>query len=194
MTALSLRGLVSADEQTAEWMAAARTPQTRAAIRRWSKVETLSIAVVAAGLALFLFAPFASVAVAIWSRASGTDHGVLHCWIWGTALGVLAAGSVLLAVAGQRRQRACFADGHLAAGTVERAFRHPGSGDDLTWYDLRISAVLPDGTTLRRRLHLEGEHLDRRVGRPVGFRHNTIDPDALDDIQLAGWPDRGGKP
>jgi len=43
---------------------------------------------------------------------------------------------------------------------------------------------------LHRRLHVEGESLDRRVGGRMRFRHNTLDPAELDDVHFAGWPDK----
>lgn len=190
---LSLIGLIATDEQTREWMAAARTPETRARIRCWSKIETLGMLMTLVGIALLCLAPFASIAVAIWSSVSDVDQPWLHWWIWGVTLGVLASGTAASLVATSRRQRACFADGQEATGTVDRAIEHPGSGDDATWWDLRISAELSDGTTLRRRLHLDGERHDRRVGGPIRFRHNTLDPDAFDDVQLVGWTDDGAE-
>lgn len=75
-------------------------------------------------------------------------------------------------------------------GTLDRAIEHPGSGDDPTWFDLRISAVPQEGAALRRRLHVQGEGFGRRVGGPVQFRHNTFDPDDLDDVQFVDWPKR----
>lgn len=80
--------------------------------------------------------------------------------------------------------------GMTSVETGERAIAHPGSGDDQTWYHLRINAALPDGTLLRRRLHLEGESFERRVGGSLRFRHNTLDPDELDDVHFAGWIDK----
>lgn len=184
---LSLVGLVGTDEQTREWMAAARTRETRARIRRWSKVETIAAFTTLAGIALLVLAPFASIGVAIWDAVTDVERTYLHWWVWGVA-GVVAVGGIAVAmVASGRRERACYADGRVAVGNVERAIEHPGSGDDQTWYDLRIEAELPEGTTLRRRLHLEGEGLDRRVGGPVRFRHNSLDPDDLDDVLFIGW-------
>lgn len=190
MRIISLRGMVATDEQTREWMAAARTPETRACIRRWSKIEAVAVITTLAGIALLILAPFASVAVAVWTSVADIDRPDLYWWIWGVT-GVVAVGGVIVAmIASGHRQQACYADGRIAVGTVERAIEHPGSGDDQTWFDLRISAGLPGGTTLRRRLHLDGEGLDRRIGDRVRFRHNTLGPDDLDDILFDGWPDR----
>ncbi|MBM7368662.1 hypothetical protein [Gordonia hydrophobica] len=188
-----IRSLLPTDQQIADWTAAARTPRTRARIRRWSRAEAIGLAILLAGLALSILGPFASIAVAVWSVVSDNRSGHLYWWIWGIALGVTALGAVAFATAMALRQRACFADGHVTVGTVDRAIEHPGSGDDLTWFDLRISAVLADGITLHRRLHLEGQDLGRRVGRPIRFRHNSLRTDALDDVHLAGWPAGDGK-
>lgn len=193
MKHLSLIGLIATDEQTREWMAAARTPETRARIRRWSRIESVAAVIMLAGIALLVVAPFASIAAAVWDAITDMERIHLHWWIWGTTIGALAVGTVGFLLGTSRRERACFADGQTAVGVVERAIEHPGSGDDLTWFDLRISAALADGTRLHRRLHLEGEHLDRKLGRSVRFRHNTRDPDALDDVQLDGWPDHEAK-
>lgn len=188
----SLHAIIGIDEQTTAWMAAARTPETRALIRRWSWIESIGLMAMVLGVALLVIAPFGSIAVAVWADVTDTGRSALHWWIWGITLGLLAVGGVAALVASGRRERACFADGHACEGVVDRAIEHPGSGDDRTWYDLRISAALANGVTLRRRLHLDGEQWERRVGRPVQFRHNTFDPEALDDVLLIGWPTPNG--
>jgi hypothetical protein len=183
----ALRTLFAAREQSAAWMKAARTPETRARILHWSRVENVGIMTTLLGVSLLCTSPFLSVAVAIWSTVDGVDRTGVHWWIWGIAIFISGCGAVLWAVATNRRQEACYADGQVAEGLVDRAIEHPGSGDDMTWFDLRISSLLPDGQTLRRRLHLEGEAVDRRVGGPIRFRHNMLDPDDLDDILFVDW-------
>lgn len=187
---VSLQALFSTDEQTREWMAAARTPETRARIRRWAKAETVGMTTLLVGLALVILAVFASIAMAIWVGVSDIDHTGLLWWIWGVAIGMTACGIAANLVAARRREEACFADGQSSVGTLDRAIEHPGSGDDKTWWDLRITAGLPDGTTLHRRLHVEGEGFDRRVGGRLRFRHNTLDPDDFDDVHFGGWLDQ----
>lgn len=187
MKHLTLRGLIRTDEQTRQRMAAARTPETRTRIRRWSRVESISMMAMAVGFALILIAPLASIGVAVWMSVTGVDHPELYWWIWGATIIILVGGIIVSLFAGGHRERACFADGYVAVGNVQRAIEHPGSGDDATWFDLRISAELSVGVTLRRRLHFQGEGFGRRVGRPVRFRHNTFDPDDLDDILFDGW-------
>ena len=190
VTMTVLRSPFPGPENAVSHTVAARTPETRARIRRWSRVESVGIVVTLLGIVLLFLAPFASVAVVIWSSITDVDRTFLHWWIWGVATAVAVPGAALWVIASDRREAARFADGQVSVGTVERAMMHPGTGDDMTWYDLRISAVLRDGTTLRRRLHLGGESLDRRVGGPVRFRHNTLDPDALDDVHLVDWNDK----
>ncbi|MFC0673016.1 hypothetical protein [Brachybacterium hainanense] len=192
MKNISLLGLVATDEQTREWMAAARTPEVRRRIRRWSKIESISMVAMLAGIALLCLAPFASIAVAVWSSVGDVDRSWLHWWVWGVTAAIVFGGTIASLLSTTRRQQACFADGRLTTGTVDRAIEHPGSGDDATWWDLRISAVLSDGAVLRRRLHVEGERLGRRKGGPIRFRHNTHDPEELDDILFDGWPDDAG--
>lgn len=187
---VSLRSLFTTDEQTRGWMASARTPETRARIRRWSKVETVGMTTILVGIALIVLASFASIPVAVWSSATDNNRPDPYWWIWGVAIGVTACGTVADLIATRRREEACFADGWVIVGTLDRAIEHPGSGEDKTWYDLRISAELPNGATLRRRLHVEGEGFERHVGDRMRFLHNTLDPEEVDDVRFAGWSDR----
>lgn len=102
--------LHNGDDQTADWIAKAGTPETRARVRRWSRVETT---------------------------------------------GVYAA-----------------------------------IGDDTTTYELRVSTEPPGGIVLRRKVYRDGGDPDRHTGEAVRFRHNTLDPDDLDDVLFDGWGDR----
>lgn len=61
-------------------MAAARTPQTRARIRRWSKVETVAVFTMLGGIALLGLAPLASIAVAVWAAVTDTDRTGWYWW------------------------------------------------------------------------------------------------------------------
>ena len=192
-TSVTLQSLLSSDDETRGWLAMARTPETRARIRRWATIETLGMLILLVGGALCCLAVLATIAVGIWSIAGNVDRPHLYWWIWGVALGVLTCGLAALLVATRQRQTACFADGRVAVGAVERAIELPGGGDDHESWDLRISALLPDGTVLRRRVHLEGGRLDRCVGSRVRFRHNTLDADAFDDVLLVDRPNKRGQ-
>lgn len=60
----------NADDQTADWMAKARTPAARARIRRWSRVETIGVFVALGGLAATFVAPIVTLALAVWMVVS----------------------------------------------------------------------------------------------------------------------------
>lgn len=186
----SLRTLFSTDEQIREWIAAAHTPETRVRIRRWATIESIGMMTLLVGVALVILAVIASIALAVWGGITGIDTLGLFWWVWGVTVGVMACGVTTPLIASRRRAAACFADGQVSVGTLERAIEHPGGGDDATWYDLRVSARLAGRTPLRRRLHVAGESLERRVGGRMRFRHNSLDPDALDDVHFVGWVDK----
>ncbi len=78
MEHISLLGLVATDEQTREWMAAARTAETWARIRRWSKVETVAVLTMLTSLALLFVAPFASIPVPIWNYVTDVERTHLY--------------------------------------------------------------------------------------------------------------------
>ncbi|GAA4672919.1 hypothetical protein [Gordonia humi] len=189
-TPVELRALFVSDEDVRGWMSPRSTPAARTRVRRWVRVENVAMTTIVVGAALMVLAPVASIAVAVWSTVTDIGRPDLYWWIWGIAIGVFACGMIAWVIATSRRVSARYADGHVSVGTVDRAVEHPGEGDDHTWYDLRISADLPDGTTLHRRLQREGEGLDRRVGGRIRFRHDTLDPDDVHDVHFAGWPDK----
>ncbi|MEU3269344.1 hypothetical protein ABZ639_00775 [Saccharomonospora sp. NPDC006951] len=180
--------LHNADDQTADWMAKARTPQSRARIRYWSRVETIGVFVALAGIATLLAAPIATLALVIWFSVADIDHTAVYWWLWGVAAGVPLAGALAMVVGSNRRLDACFADGQLSTGRVDRVVEHRGGGDDPVTYELRISAELPDGVVLHRTVHRDGKAPSRRVGAAIRFRHNTLDPDDLHDALFDGFP------
>ncbi|MFF1919150.1 hypothetical protein ACFVW8_01040 [Streptomyces sp. NPDC058221] len=181
--------LHNADDQTAEWMAKARTPETRTRIRRWSRVETSGLVVALVGLSLLLLAPIAGLALAVWFSVAGIDRTDVYWWLGSVAVGVPLVGAALLVVGGRERRAACFADGYVSTGRVDRVVERPGSGDDPTYYELRVSAELSDGVFLHRKVYQDGNSPRRRLGKPIRFRHNTLDPDDLHDVLLEGWSD-----
>ncbi|MGO2110042.1 MAG: hypothetical protein ACTH31_00335 [Pseudoclavibacter sp.] len=194
MRIISVRGLFTTDEQTADWMSRARRPETRARIRRWSRAETVIVWSTIAGLALLVAAPFVTLALIIWFAIAGIDRVDVYWWLWGFAAGLPTLGAIAGVIATGRREKACYADARQSIGRIDRVIEHPGSGDDATWYDIRISAEGPDGVILHRTLHDEGEDRHRRVGARVRFSHNTSDPDDRHDILFEGYahPDARG--
>ncbi|MFE7337820.1 hypothetical protein [Streptomyces griseus] len=178
----------NADDQTEDWMSKTGSPGTRTRIRRWSRMETIGVVATLAAVPLLLLAPLATLAFAIWFSVAGIGRTDVYWWLWGIAVGVPLVGGVLMAIASGRRLAACFADGYVSTGRVDRVIECPGSGDDTASYELRVSAELPGGVVLRRKVYREGSSPLRRVGGPIRFRHNTLDPEDLHDVLFDGFP------
>lgn len=184
-----------AGQQRAEWERRARTPQTRAAIRRWSRWETCSFWLMMIALLCVAASPVLALAAAIW----GAFDDRAPSWMWGLfgplglAVILLIAGAELGSQAKDRRLTALYADGQESVGRLVEVVTHPGGGDDQTTYEFVISAELPDSIILRRRLYWGEEDgwlsPERWIGRRIRFRHNTLDPDDLYDVRFDGWPD-----
>ncbi|GAB3616395.1 hypothetical protein GCM10027416_09520 [Okibacterium endophyticum] len=181
-----------ARRQTEEWEDRARTPQTRAEIRRWSRWETMSFCLQLIGAVCGFASPLVGVGLAVWHLIHGEAP-----WFWGLfgTIGVtmlfLLAGAILGSHAKNRRLTALYADGQASTGCLDEVITHPGGGDDQTTYEFLVSAELPGEVVLRRRLYW-GEDSSllyprRWVGRPIRFRHNTLDPDDLYDVRFDGW-------
>ena len=185
----SLRDLFT-DQSTENWVARARTPNTRARIRRWSRAENVSLVVALFGVVLLAIAPFVTVALLIALGIAGVERTDVYWWIWGVSAGIPVAGMFGSVISSARLDEARYADGHVSVGVVERVVEHPGGGDDHTWYQLHVSAELHDDLVLRRRLHWpdDGNDPRRLIGGPIRFRHNTFDPDDLQDCLYDGIP------
>ncbi|BFP50773.1 hypothetical protein SCMC78_05800 [Streptomyces sp. CMC78] len=178
----------NAGDQTEDWMSKARTPAARSRIRRWARAETAGAVAALIDIALLVLAPIATLAFAIWFSVADIGRTDVYWWLWGIAVGVPLVGGTLMAVGGHRRLAACFADGYVSRGRVDRVIECPGSGDDTTSYELRVSAELPGGGVLRRKVYRDGSSPLRRVGGPIRFRHNTLDPEDLHDVLFDGFP------
>ncbi|MFD0557075.1 hypothetical protein FB566_2330 [Stackebrandtia endophytica] len=173
-------------EQNDRWAAHARTPETRARIRRWSRRETLGAILMMTGAVPLFLHPLALIVFIIWF-----NHWYVYASYFGAALGVVIVGVAVSSHALDRRLDAMYADGHESTGRVDELITHPGSGDDPTSYDLMVSIELPGPTTLHRRVRWGegGLHPSRFVGRRIRLRHNTLEPDNLGDVHFDGWPD-----
>jgi len=173
-------------EQNEKWMARARTPETRARIRRWSRLETLGAILMMSGVVPLFIHPVAVLVIVIWF-----NHWYVYVGYFGGAVGALLAGAALSSHALDKRLDAMYADGHSSIGRVDEVITHPGSGDEPTTYDLMVSVELPGPTTLRRRVGWGdgGLHPSRFTRRAIRFRHNALDPDDLGDVRFDGWPD-----
>ncbi|SKG73826.1 Uncharacterised protein [Mycobacteroides abscessus subsp. massiliense] len=196
---ITLRSVFGTDQQTRQWMARARTVETRTEIRRWARWESVSFWLLLLGGICVFAAPVLGLASGIWSAFDDQAPP----WLWflfaplGAAFILLLAGAWSGSYASDRRLTALYADGQSTVGRVDEVITHPGGGDEQTTYELLIGAELPDGTLLRRRLDWGEDNTSwpiprRWVGRSIRFRHNTLDPDDLRDVRFDGWPDRNG--
>lgn len=174
------------DDRTADWMARARTGESRARIRRWSRVETTGVLAILAGSAALLIAPIATLALIIWFSIADIDRTDVYWWLWVSVIAAPLLGGIATWVGGRQRLAACFADGHVSVGRVDKVIELPGGGDDSASYEVRVSAELPGGVVLRRKVYRSSDPR-RRTGRPIRFRHNTVDPDDLHDVLFDGW-------
>lgn len=178
---IALRSLTSVDEQTRAWMARARTAETRAEIRRWSRWETGSACLILIGAGYAFVSLLIGVGLAVWH--------VIHSdapWLWwllrflGITALFLLAGSILGSHANDRRLTALYFDGQSTIGRLDKVITHPGGGDEQTTYEFLISAELPDGIIMHRTFYWGEDDgwpsRQRRVGRSIRFRHNTLDP------------------
>lgn len=184
-----------AGRQRAAWEGRARTPGTRAEIRRWSRWEAFSFWLMMTGVLCALASPVLGIAGAIWNLFDERAPS----WLWGLfgPLGLtiilFTVGAILGSHAKERRLTALYADGQASIGHLTEVITHPGGGDDQTTYEFLISAELPSAVVLRRKLYWGEEHgwisPERWIGRQVRFRHNTVDPDDLYDVRFDGWAD-----
>ncbi|MCF8587159.1 hypothetical protein [Gordonia liuliyuniae] len=182
------------DRQTAEWLSHARTPQTRARIRQWSRRDDLSVVILLVGFVAFVVAIPVGIGLGIWFWIDGIDRFEVFYWLYGSSLGVLLVGVALNAVTTYRLTEARFADGRCTIGVIEDVIRLPSNDVDANpTYALAVRAAPPEQAALSRTIHWgSGDSSgpdDSWIGRAIRFRHNTFDPDAQQDALFGGWPD-----
>ncbi|MFD6129578.1 hypothetical protein ACFWF5_09800, partial [Streptomyces diastaticus] len=73
-------------------MSRARTPQTRARIRRWARLEDLSRWILSVGAVAFAAAVPAGIGLALWFWIAGVERFDVFAWLYGSGLGVLLLG------------------------------------------------------------------------------------------------------
>ena len=165
---------------SAEWIRRAKTPETRASIRRWNHWTNFFFWV---GTLLVL----GGIAFIVWSVATDRHSGPVF---WGVIAGTVVL--VLVCVgygshAGSRLSEARFADGRESVGTIVEVTTHPGT-DGPESFDILVTASV-SGAVIHRKIN---GLLVGRVGDRIRFRHNTIDPEDMDDILFEGW--KGSSP
>ncbi|WP_143663754.1 hypothetical protein [Streptomyces sp. rh34] len=112
------------------------------------------------------------------------------------AIAFLALAVRFWIAADRERVRAMYADGQESVGTVTEVVedddRDPDTGP---YYDITITAAVAGvgaGAGSIRRVTRRAEA--PQVGQPVRFRHNTLDPEDLEDVLFLGFvneDDRG---
>lgn len=68
--------LHNGDDQTADWIATAGTPETRARVRRWSRVETTGVYAAIARITLLLITSIVTLVVAVWFSATRSTRTI----------------------------------------------------------------------------------------------------------------------
>ncbi|MET7641130.1 hypothetical protein [Streptomyces sp. NPDC005438] len=186
----------SGDDFAEFWAGRARTPETRARIRRLSRIDNISMGIMLTGMGLFVLMILVSIVLGIWFWIAGTSRSDVFLWGFGTALGVLLVGAVPEALVSSRLHAAQFADGDTTLGVIDAVtpveVPQGSDGDSYPWFTLTVSAELPQQVVLRRSVDWWSNDGECRVGRPIRFRHNTLDPHDLHDVRFDGWPDETG--
>ena len=184
------------DQRAEYWASRAKTPQTRARIRRWSRIENIAIGILLVGMALFVLMILVSIALAIWFEIAGIDRDDVYMWGFGIAPCVVIPGAITEIIATGRLDKAKWADADTAIGVVDSVTSRPevdAEGATATVYRVCVTAQISGGITLCR--HLEGGESenggpdDTWIGRNVRFLHNTLDPSDLSDARFEGWVD-----
>lgn len=173
-------------EQNRRRMSLARTPETRARISRWSRLETVGDLLMLPGIFAIFAAPVATVIISFWFAFTDSFRADVFWWIWGVAIGVFALTMTINNVASAQRLKAMFADAHVSVGRIDKVITTPGSGDEQTTHDIIISAEVTGPEIIHRKLGWnEAEDPHRWVGKSIRFRHNTLDPENhLDAFQV----------
>lgn len=183
-------------KQTEIGTSRAKTPETQARIRRWSRMEDVSRWILLVGTVAFVAAVPVGIGLAVRFWVTGVDRFGVFAWLYGSGVGVLLIGAGLDTWADPRLAEARFADGRCTVGVIEEVVELPGTDvDGNPTYDLIVRAELPGRPALRRTVSWgSGDSSgpdDRWAGRAIRFRHNTLDPDDVDDVLFDGWPDAG---
>lgn len=172
------------NKQVEEWMGLAITPETRALIRRWARIERVLGVMVAvdAGLCALM------LAVSIYLSVFREDLIGHLWWLWPAVVGVLLVFLVPWFAANNKRVDAMYADGRESVGTVTEAdYNDPDPGPS---YDLTITAAVSGNRSIRRVTRRDEAP---RVGQQVRFRHNTLDPEDLEDVLFVGFVDEDAR-
>ncbi|RIT96100.1 hypothetical protein [Mycobacteroides abscessus] len=163
------------------WMALARTPETRARIRRWVFLKRVFFGLACLGLTGFVI----TVVVAAIREVLGKPG---PWWVFLAAFAVLVVSILPWCLASFRLDVARYADGKETGDTITKIVVDEHTDPEaLPAYDITIAARLPNGGI--RRTCRVSERTAPELGQMVRFRHNTGDPDDLKDVLFLGFVD-----
>lgn len=173
------------NHETEEWVRLAKTPETRARIRRWARREHIATRFMIAELIAVFIWPVAGSVHSVWTSLRGEDQSFAPWgWLFGGLIALLTVTALLWSFARDKREEAMYADGRVALGRVDEVITHPQNDDGINAHSLKVSAELPGSVTIRREIQRDNElnAPERWEGKAVRFRHNTLDPDDLHDV------------
>ncbi|MGV9798506.1 hypothetical protein ACWDTP_10655 [Mycobacterium sp. NPDC003449] len=169
------------NRDTEELMARARTPETRARIRRWALLKRVCFGLACLGLTAFVTAIVASAIREVLGEPA-------PWWVFLAAFAVLVVSIIPWCLASFRLDVARYADGEETVGTIiEIVVDENTDPETLPAYDITIAAALPSGSI--RRTCRVSERKAPEPGQVVRFRHNTGDPADLKDVLFVGFVD-----
>ena len=162
-----------------EWLRRAKTPETRASIRRWSRRSDIFFWI---GVLLVI----GGITFIAWSVSTERHDGAAFG-------GGITVAVVLVSVcvgfgshASGRLSQAIYADAYVSVGTVKEVVKHSTEVSDM--YDVVVNASV-SGSVIRR--EITGILAPTDVGEQIRFKHNTLDPEDLNDVLFDGWHGQG---
>lgn len=158
-----------------------------ASSRRWSLLHHVAMGVVILGFAV----PIGAIVVvgSVPSLNSDQNLGPVLGWAIGAGVLFLIAGNMLEGQAQGRMRAERFAGGCNSVGIVEFVNEEPNEVGGISTFTLVISVEISESVRIYRRLYSNGYPADSRaqLGQSVIFRHATLDPDDLEDIQFGAF-------
>ena len=169
------------DEYAEFWASRAKTSQTRARIRRWALLKRVFFGL--AGLSSTM-----SVTIIVAAAIREFLGEPAPWWVFLAALAVLVVSILPWCLASFRLDVARYADGEETVGTITKIVIDEDTDPEaLPAYDITIAARLPTGGI--HRTCRVSERTAPKPGQRVRFRHNTGDPDDLEDVLFLGFVD-----
>lgn len=156
-----------------QWLARARTPQTRARIRLWTPLSRVVFALTLASWGVFVVLLVGSIVLAIF----GFDPPV---WVPNVGLGVATLMTVVSGLTWFHLEAVRYADGEETVGVITEVVPDDPHESNPS-YRISLTAEMPDGAVIHR-VTWKSKMRAPIPGQRLRFRHNTRTPDDTDDI------------